>query len=406
MRKQIVTLAVISAGIAINATATAADIGANTTVGGTLFADFGDISQQQNGVDVPPSGVGFDVKRAYLIVNHNFDDVWAANVTTDAQYIGTATNTGLSNSTTASSGGVTELFIKLLYVQAKLDRALVIRAGSWNTPWINYTTGLYGYRFVEKTIVDRLGYASGSADWGLHFNGVVGPGTNGFFNYAVSELDGGGYKNPTRTKDTDTEGQIGITPLDWLNIGAGFYSGHLGQITASNDAYPQHTATRWDVAAAVVTQQIRVGVEYLDAKDFKAASATTGVLGGPGGVVVASTLTGTAASDEATAVSAWASYAFTPQWSVFGRYDSADPSKDIDKNLHDTYWHLGVDFKPSKPLDLALVYKHEQVRDGTISIASGDGNASYTIGGTGATGTGLRTSGTFSEVGIYTQATF
>jgi len=37
---------------------------------------------------------------------------------------------------------------------------------------------------------------------------------------------------------------------------------------------------------------------------------------------------------------------------------------------------------------------------------SGDGNSSYTIGGTGVAGTGASTDGKFSEVGIYSQIVF
>jgi hypothetical protein len=405
MRKQIVTLAVLSAGAVVSAAAMAADVGDSTTVGGRIFADFGDINQKSNDVDVPPTGVGFDVKRAYLIVNHTFDDIWSANLTTDAQYIGTATNTGLSNSTTASSGGVTEMFIKLLYVQAKLNPAFTIHAGSYSNPWLPYVENLYGYRFVEKTANDRLGFAN-SADWGINASGAVGPGTNGFFNYSISEVDGGGYKNPTRTKTPDTELRVGVSPLSWLNVGAGFYTGHLGQVTQANDSWAKQTATRWNVAAGVQTSQLRVGLEYFDAKDFKAASASTGVLGGPGGVVVAASATGAVTKDEADGISSWASWAFDSHWSVFGRYDNAKLSKDIDPNLRDTYYNLGVDFKPSKPLDLALVYKHEDVKDGSVSISGADGNASDTIGGTGAAGTGTHSSGEFNEVGIYTQVQF
>ncbi len=59
----------------------------STTVGGQAFMDFGHISNQQNGVDASPTGTGFDIKRFYLIVDHKFDNVWAANLTTDAQYL-------------------------------------------------------------------------------------------------------------------------------------------------------------------------------------------------------------------------------------------------------------------------------------------------------------------------------
>ena len=69
----------------------------STTVGGQAFMDFGNISNQQNGVDITPTGTGFDIKRFYLIVDHKFDNVWAANLTTDAQYLADRTTTVVSS---------------------------------------------------------------------------------------------------------------------------------------------------------------------------------------------------------------------------------------------------------------------------------------------------------------------
>jgi hypothetical protein len=393
--------AAIASVVAVNAVA--ADIGANTTVGGQVFADFSDITQQQNGTDVPPTGMGFDVKRAYLIVNHTFDPIWSANLTTDAQYVSSTAGTGYTNSTTANSGGVTEVFIKLLYLQAHLDDAFTVHAGSYTSPWIGYAQALYGYRYIEKTTTDRLGFAS-TADWGLNASGIAGD--NGLLSYSASVVDGGGYKNPTRTKDVDFEGVVGIKPLQWLNIGAGFYSGHLGQVTEITDSYKTNTATRWNLAIGVITDSVRVGGEYFNAKNYKTASPSTGVLSGPAGVVVATTATGSVVSDAADGYSVWASYAFTQQWNVFARYDDSTLSKDFDPDLKDQYYNLGVDFKPAKSIDLSLVYKHEKVTDGTVGISSGDGNTSYTIGGTGAAGTGSKTGGQFNEVGLYTQYVF
>ncbi len=401
-------IAAVLAGCMSVGTAMAADVGASTTIDGQIFADFGNVDETSNGTQVPPSGTGFDIKRAYLGVDHTFSDIFSANITTDVQYISSTAGTGYSNSSTSNSGGVTELFIKLLYLQARLNNAFVIHAGSYNSPWTTEVQNLYGYRYVEKTETDRLGYAN-TADWGLNATGVAGG--NGWFNYSASVVDGGGYKNPTRTEDVDFEGTVGVKPLSWLNLGAGFYSGHLGQITAATTSYASNTATRWDVVAGVVTSTVRVGAEYFDAKNFKTASTSTGVLSGPGGVVVATNVTtadptGSVKSDEADGFSAWASYEFVRQWSVFARYDQAKPSKDYAPNLKDQYLNVGVAYKPLPALDLALVYKHEEVTDGSISIAGGDGNASYTIGGTGVAGTGVKTSGQWNEVGIYTQYVF
>src|SRR5580658_2049502 len=112
MRKQIYAAVILVGAAAATTPAFAVDIGSSTTVGGQAFFDFSHITQEQNGADVVPTGTGFDVKRFYLTVDHTFDDTYSANLTTDAQF---------SSSTTAGSGGVTEVFIKKLYLQAKYD---------------------------------------------------------------------------------------------------------------------------------------------------------------------------------------------------------------------------------------------------------------------------------------------
>jgi hypothetical protein len=385
--KQILIAAVLAS--CTDATLTmAADIGANTTVGGQTFLDVSHITQQQNGADVVPTGTGLDVKRAYLIVDHRFDDVWSANLTTDALYSG--------------STGATDVFIKRLYLQANINDAFTAHVGSYNMPWISLVEGLYGYRYVEKTATDRFSFAN-TTDWGVNATGTFG---NGLIAYSASVVNGGGFKNPTRTKDVDFEGRVSAKPTDWLTFGAGFYSGHLGQVTEANANFASNTATRWDVAAGVGLAGFRVGAEYFHAKNYKAASASTGVLAGPAGVVVAATATGLAASDEADGFSSWVSYSFAGRWSVFGRYDEAKLSKDIVPSLKDTYFNLGVAYKPSKSVDLALVYKSEKVEDGSISVGGADANGSYTIGGSGVAGTGTTTGGKFEEIGVFAQYSF
>lgn len=404
-QRVLMAVALIAGGLGA---AQAADVGANTSIDGQVFADLSDINQQQNGTDVAPTGVGFDIKRAYLIVNHTFDSTWSANLTTEAQYIGSTSGTGYSSSPTSNSGGVTEVFIKMLYLQAHLNDAFVVHAGSYNSPWYGYVVNLYGYRYIERLMTERLGFAN-SADWGLNASGIAAG--NGLFNYSISAVDGGGYRNPTRTRDVDVEAAVLIKPLSWLNLGVGAYSGHLGQMTQTTARYASNTATRLDLVAAVVTNKLRVGAEYLIARNYKTANPSTGVLSGPGGVVVATNATasdpsGTVVSDEADGYSAWASYQFLPRWHVFARDDAVRLSKHYDPKLRDLYFDAGVSYEPIRNIDLALVYKHEKVTNGSISVSSGDGNSSYTIGGTAAAGTGIRTSGQFNEVGVYMQYTF
>jgi hypothetical protein len=388
MRTKIIAAAVVAAvGCGGTPLACAQAVG-GTTVGGTLFFDLSYIRLQNEDatgskVDAPPTGFGFDVKRFYLIVNHRFDDTWAANITTDAQY--------------SSSASVnTSVIIKKLYIEGAFSPSFVLHVGAYDNPWVPFVDGQYGYRYIEKSITDRLGFAN-SADWGINANGELGDGT---VSYSASMLNGGGYKNPTRTKHVDFEGRVGAQPIDWLLVAAGFYTGHLGQINATNQDYPSNTATRWDALIAVNVSGLRVGVEYFDAKNYETVDdVATSAFGTS--AVVASSPTGTVPSDRAEGVSVWASFSCNPQWSVFARYDDVKLSKDVAPNLKDQYANAGVAYEPVRPLDVALVYKYEKVSNGSTSVSAGNANNSYKIGGANG-----MTSGTFNEFGVYVQYKF
>jgi hypothetical protein len=403
MRMRVLAVTLLT-GCAGATAAIAADLAENTTIGGRVFFDVGHISLQNDNaagskVDTPPTGTGFDVKRFYLIVDHRFNDVWSANLTTDAQFTtaSTASVSTPNGPTTVltsqnSSGGVSEVFIKKLYLEGKFNSLLVVHAGSYDMPWDPFAESLYAYRYVEKTITDRLGY-SNTTDWGLNASGTGG--TNGVFSYAASVVNGGGFKNPTRSKGVDFEARVSAKPTQWLTAGVGFYSGHLGQINATNEDFPRNTATRFDAAAGVLVSGLRAGVEYFNARNYKTVNTLTAL----GTSSVVSTTPIAPISDKADGISSYASYTFPGnQYSVFARFDTAKLSKEVAPNLKETYINAGVAYKPLKTLDFALVYKHEKVENGSTSISGADANGSYTIGGAN----GSR-DGKFDEVGLYVQ---
>jgi hypothetical protein len=98
-------------------------------------------------------------------------------------------------------------------------------------------------------------------------------------------------------------------------------------------------------------------------------------------------------------------------WSVFARYDALDPSRKLDPAERYELYNFGISYEPSKVLDLALVYKHEDLRsaikggysDGTTVLAPNSTGAFNPV--TGAF-TGSLTSGGFSEFGVYAQYKF
>jgi len=364
MRKlNLISLAVATALFA--PLAAHADAG-DTTIGGTMFTDFTTINTKSGSTDIDPNGFGVDVTRAYLIVNHQFDDIWSVNLTTDFNFASykaasTSTVTGTSGDTVATSTTVTtpetQLFIKKAYVQGKFSDMAVLRLGSSDTPWIPYAEGVYGYRFVEKTIIDREGFGN-SADWGVNLNG-----SNSMVNYSVSAVNGNGYKNPSRSKTMDFEGRLGFTPIDGLIIGVGFYTGDLGQDTEAHEATanatvpvtPKNTASRTNFLAAWKANGLTVGLEYFTAKNFNSG------------------LIFNTATDSENGYSVYGSYDFGDTgFGLYGRYDNVKPKKDTAPNLKDTYINGGVSFKSNKNITWAFGFKSDELKDDTLSPPSVD----------------------------------
>jgi hypothetical protein len=333
MRRSILAVAVAAtcAGLSLNAQAEG-----TTKVGGKAYVDFTSIQQENtSGAKVDPSGIGADVKRFYLGIDHTFDDMWSANLTTDFNYV--------------AADSETQLYVKKAYVQAKFDPALVLRAGVSDLPWIPYAEELYGYRYVENVLIDRLKFGT-SADWGLHASGKFG---GGMVNYALSGVNGAGYKNPSRSKTLDFEGRIGLTPIAGLNLAAGFYSGKLGKDTYAN-VTPLNTASRFNLMAAYLQPSYRLGAEYFQAKNWAVTTA-----------------------DKATGYSLWGSVDVAEKVALFARYDKADPKKTTAPTLRDTYYNLGAQYQVNKDINLALVYKADKTDNGVVSTSNGTINGKY-----------------------------
>ncbi|WP_165187232.1 hypothetical protein [Caulobacter soli] len=325
----------------------------NTVVSGRMYYDLSSVSQKSNGVKTTPSGTGFDIKRFYVGIDHKFNDVFSANVTTDFQY--------------SSAISATELYIKKAYLQAKVSDALVLKVGSADLPWVPFVEDIYGYRYVENTLIDRTKFGT-SADWGVHASGKF---MDGKVNYAVSVIDGAGYKAPLRSRGMDIEGRLSVVPIDHVTLAVGGYSGKLGKDTeGATNIY--HTANRFNALAAYTTKQYRLGVEYFSTEDWNNVTTTTG--------------------DKADGYSVFGSYSFTDQISAFGRYDYVKPNKDTADSKKDNYFNVGLTYSPAKIVDLSLVYKRDSIENGTLATSNG------TIGGSDK--------GTYDEVGLFGQFRF
>jgi hypothetical protein len=294
----------------------------NTTLSGRMYFDFTSIDQKDSDSGkTDKSGIGLDVKRFYLGVDHKFNDIWSMNLTTDFNYVG--------------NDGETNLFVKKAYVQGKFDQAAVLRIGSTDMPWIPFAEKYYGFRYIENTLTDRLKYGN-SADWGLHLGGDIGAGKS--LNYAVSVVNGRGYKNPGRSKGVDIEARVGFEPFDNMVVAIGGYSGHRGQETENINA--PNTAQRGDFMVAYASDAFRLGAEYFTAKNWNNVLAT--------------------ATDNADGYSLWGSVAVADGVNLFARYDNASLSKTLDRDNKNVYYNAGIEFQLTKGFKLAGVWKHEK----------------------------------------------
>ena len=345
-----------AAAVLALATAFAARAESTTTFSGKVFTDYTFRQNIDEGTHVTrDAGTELDVKRFYFTVDSAFDDVWGARFRTD---IG-----DLSKHF--------DVYVKNAYLEAKVAPELVVRAGAADLPWVPFVEDLYGFRYVENTLADRTKFAN-SADWGLHASGKV---VDGVVRYAVSVVNGRGYADPTRSQAPTVEGRLGIA-AGGLTVAVGGLSGKLGQNVVG--AAVPNTASRANAVIAWVGNGLRAGVEGFYARDYSAAIVT-----------------GKAPQDKAVGGSGWLSYEILPVVSVFGRYDFVEPARDTVSALKDRYLNAGVQFKPAKPVDLALVYKHEQVSSGTLSTSNG------TIGSTVA-----GKNGKYDEAGVFAQYSF
>jgi hypothetical protein len=345
----------------------------STTISGKAFLNVSNIDQTStdllgNKTDNIQNGTQTELKRFYVGVDHKFDDIFSANITTDFRY----------NANGTSKDAL--VYVKKAYLQAKLNPALTVRVGAADLPWVPFVEGLYGYRFVENTLIDRTKFGT-SSDWGVHAFGTFG---NGLVNYAVSAIDGAGYKTLSRSSNTiDLEGRVSVNPMKAITLAVGGYSGKLGKSNDTVDVH--HRATRFNAVAAYTDKRIRAGIEYFTAKNWNNITTAPVPLPPP--------QTG---DDKSHGWSAFGSFAFTPKVSVFGRYDWVKPTQTVlagtSSSVRDNYFNAGINYKPIPPLDLALVYKHERASNGFINTSNGS------IGGLDR--------GTYNEIGLFGQVAF
>ena len=335
------------------ALADAAKWAADTKISGRMYFNVSSIdTKDYSGNSIGnKKGGGFELKRFYVSIDHQFNSVFSGDITTDV---------------TGASGAGATLYVKKAYLRANLSPALDIRLGATDLPWIPYVEGIYGHRYVENTLTDMDHFGT-SSDWGVHVQGKL---ANGLINYQVAAINGAGYKTIKMTKSIDLEGRLALE-YHGFNAAIGGYTGKLGKDDGTNTVV--HTANRFNALVAykgnVGMMPLTIGGEYFHATNWNnvtgSISPTTDV-GSEG-------------------YSIFASINPAKKWGVFGRYDWVKPDKTFAPTEVNHYFNVGIEYSPAKIVDLAVVYKHD----------SGDNGVSV----------GHLSSGqaTRSEIGLYSR---
>ena len=347
---------------------------ADTTISGRMYMNMSSINQQAGGVKTAATGIGFNIKRMYIGIDHKFDKTFSFNVTADVSNVVGQFSNGNFTAPGVAGGTITNnvvldgkgFYVKKAYLQARIDPALVVRLGSADSAWTPFMDNYEGHRHIESGLLERSFFGIG-ADWGLHVLGDLGKNVS----YQVSLVNGATYRNVKVTNSLDLEGRLSANFSNFF-AAVGGYSGYRGNNIQGG---PQllHKAERLNLALGYKSDKFTLGGEYFGAKNW----AVTNI-----------------AEDSAIGYSVFGTYNFTPKWSAFGKYEWVKPNHMIAPSLTDNYFNLGIQWEPVKIVDIALVYKRDVAQNGAINTING------IIGAPGGR------SGTYDEIGIFSQVRF
>lgn len=285
-------------------------------LGGTIFADYtyqdSPETRDADGNSVNPTS--FNVSRAYLNITGQMNHLIAFRITPDIAREG---------GSGSSLNGSQTFRLKYAYGQFNLDdwtnKGSWVRFGLQQTPYLDYTEGIYRYRFQGPTFTDREGYI-GSSDSAVSARWVF-PGNYGDVHAGV--YNGEGYSKPEANdqKAFMIRGSVRPLPLGGVFNGlrvTGFYDA---------DNYVQD-AKRERLVGQISFENphVNAAIEYMDAKDQ--TSATKSEVDGKG-------------------YSVWATPKLPHGFEILARHDELKPDGNTDQKKSRNI--IGIAYWPAMP---------------------------------------------------------
>lgn len=233
-------------------------------IGGTLFTNY---TYQTSPPTTDADGNivkknSFDVTRAYINVTGTISRLLAFRITPDVSR---------ETSTASSLSGSLQFRLKFAYLQANLDDWMpsgsYARFGIQPTPYLDYSEGIYRYRFQGTMFVERAGYfasADAGASWRLALPSNYGDIHVGVFN-------GENYNKAEVNDQKALMVRATIRPFATL---AGVLQGIRATVFYDGDHYIANgERTRLVGQATFEHKYLSGGFEYLDARDRPSAAA-------------------------------------------------------------------------------------------------------------------------------------
>jgi hypothetical protein len=310
-------------------------------VGATIFADY-TYNQDPTTKDADGNTIhadGFNVARSYINITGNISHMIAFRITPDVTRETFVSPSGAVPPIPALAVSGSLVFrLKYAFAQFNLDDWMThgswVRFGIQQTPLVDYTEGIYRYRFQGTIFTEREGFLTSSdAGVSFHYNFA-----KNFGDVHVGYYNGDGYSKPEANNQQAVQIRGTLRPfatmapvLRGLRI-TGFYDG---------DNYIKgDEKTRADFQATFEHKYVNAGYDYLHTTDQPTAAAA--VLKGNG-------------------YSFW----FTPKSTVglegLFRYDHYTPNSDFDdRTRHRTIVGVAYWFKHQGSVSTALMVDWDQ----------------------------------------------
>ncbi len=297
----------------------------------------------------PTSMQAFQWRRIYFTMDDNISETFAARFRLEADQSanpGTTAPAAGSSADELVSGKIAPFVKEAWLAWRNIFQGSTLTFGNQLTPGFAISEANWGFRFLEKTIMDQKGLV-GAVDMGISLRGKLT--SDGMFNYwlMIGNNSGSGLSTgstngttPEQNKYKRYYADIQVVPTSmWMGTVYVDYAdaadlvtktGLLGNSTLTEALYVGYGRS---TLTATVPTQTNIGVEGFMQQQSNGYTTSSGTL----------------ASRNVLGYWAYGVYYFVPEWAVVARYDFFDPNTGSDnaaKGDQRNYALGGLVYKP------------------------------------------------------------